>query len=151
MLSCSIFTQRTHMFHIILFHIYTKDTHVPCYPVPYLHKGHTCSILSWSIFTQRTHMFHTILFHIYIKDTHVPCYPVLYLYKEPSFILPCYIQKKTYYCQPLTIRPPVHPCNVVFNVKSPLGDTKPNNFSPFFCSPVTESKHFYYCEQNIFI
>ena len=24
--------------------------------------------------------------------------------------------------------PPVHPCNVVFNLKSPLGDTKPNNF-----------------------
>ena len=32
-------------------------------------------------------------------------------------------------CQPLTTRPPpAHPCNVVFNLKSPLGDTKPNNF-----------------------
>ena len=28
--------------------------------------------------------------------------------------------------------PPAHPCNVVFNLKSPLGDTKPNNFSPIF-------------------
>ena len=43
--------------------------------------------------------------------------------------------------------PPVHPCNVVFNLKSPLGDTKPNDFSPaFLCFPATESEHFYYCE-----
>ena len=51
-------------------------------------------------------------------------------------------------CQPLTIRPPpAHPCNVVFNLKSPLGDTKQNNFSPAsLCSPTTESWHFYYCD-----
>ena len=28
--------------------------------------------------------------------------------------------------------PPAHSCNVVFNSKSPLGDTKPNNFRPIF-------------------
>ena len=32
----------------------------------------------------------------------------------------------------INYKTPVHPCNVVFNLKAPLGDTKPNNFSPVF-------------------
>ena len=44
-----------------------------------------------------------------------------------------YQYKAIYFCLPLTKRPPhAHPCNVVFNLKSPLGDTKPNNFRPIF-------------------
>ena len=29
-------------------------------------------------------------------------------------------------CQPLTLSPPPPPCNVVFDLKAPLGDEKPN-------------------------
>ena len=32
----------------------------------------------------------------------------------------------------INYKTPAHPCNVVFNLKSPLGDTKPSNFRPIF-------------------
>ena len=41
-------------------------------------------------------------------------------------------------CQPLTTRPPpIHPCNVVFNLKSPLGDTKPKFQESLELNPAT--------------
>ena len=47
----------------------------------------------------------------------------------------------THHCQPLTLKPPP-PCNVVFNLKAPLGDEKPNQTisARFSLSPITEYK-----------
>ena len=46
-----------------------------------------------------------------------------------------------------TINYKFSPCNVVFNLKSPLGDTKPNNFSPIFFVLLERSLNtFIYCE-----
>ena len=46
-----------------------------------------------------------------------------------------------------TINYKISPCNVVFNLKSHLGETKPNDFSPIFFVLREQSLNtFIYCE-----